>query len=167
MQYAYDRPEGPVWIVKNFAEANRFHSSMIEYGSSEIDTYLNTTVFGQLPAELQSAIAEVPITYWDGVASEEKTINRKVWLLSSKEVGFTGTSCKETNGYVFSDLFTSTNSTRIKYNMANGSAGFWWLRSSYSNSHPAFVYSGGNFSHDGATTYTGVVFGFVLSGPSS
>ena len=161
MQYIGDRDEGPVWACKSILTTNRYHSAMTPYDGSEIDTLVNTTYFGQFDSALQNGIAEVPITYYDGVAGETKTINRKVWLLSSKEVGFTGTSCKEDSGYVYSDVFTSSNSSRVKYN-SSGSASSWWLRASYSASYPAFVNNNGNFNTTDAYNSYGVVFGFCL-----
>ena len=178
MQYVGDRPEGPVWVLLNPFLKRRFNSTACSYESSEIDTYLNTELFNLFPNELQSAIVNVPITFYDGLSDTEKTINRKVWLLSSYEL-INGNSSykKETTGYTFQGLLlgesnnSAMNALRRKMPLneaLNVSSGVqYWSRTVTSSGNLIVVGSSGSMeycSYDNANNVY-VVFAFVLQGP--
>lgn len=123
-------------------------------------TYLVDTVLPSLPASVRAHIKTVKKTYFDYGSSSVKTSDDAIWLLSTREVCFTGSALKETNGVQYSDLFTD-NASRIKYeDLAKSSANIWWLRSANSSANFYYVDSSGTNNYGSASNSFGVVFGF-------
>ena len=151
------------WMVKDFAETKRMHSSMVPYVQTEMCTYLENDVYNSLPAALKAStgIKSVDKTYWDASANTTQTAAMKVWLASGREVGFTGEYAQETSGVIYSSKFTSNNN-RKKYDLTTGSTNYWWTRSAYSTSYFVNVGSNGYNDTNGPSSTYGVVFGFCI-----
>lgn len=154
------------WLAKNFAETHKMNETNTNadgWAASNMRTWLRDTVYTSLDSDLKSAIKEVDKTYYDKTSDTTKTVSDTLWIPSWREVGLstTNASC-ESSGPIYSDIFTSDNATRIKYNMNSGSAANWWLRSAYSSYTTGFmsVYSNGGDSSYSANSANGVVFGF-------
>ena len=173
MQYVGDRPEGPVWLSKINEEDTltmyptsglSYFNAELGYLESTIDEYLNTTLYAYLPSEIQTAIAEVPITY--SISAQTYSGNRKIWIPSSKELGFTGGDCKENSGYVFNDVFTDNNSRKM-YNLETCQSTYYHVRSMLHASAPMIVSGSGTINSGSIYQSCMIRFGFVLSGPST
>lgn len=154
------------WVAKNFAESYRMNMSETNadgWAASDLRTWLRDTVYAGLDSDLKSAIKEVDKTYYDRTDVTTKTVSDTLWVPSWREVGLSTTdgSC-ESSGPIYSDFFTSTNATRIKYNTTTITAASWWIRSAYSGNNQYFnvVYSSGASNTFTASNTSGVVFGF-------
>lgn len=154
------------WIAKNFSETHKMNETITNtdgWAASGMRTWLRDTVYTSLDSDLKSAIKEVNKTYYDKTSNTTKTVADTLWIPSWREVGFdtTNASC-ESSGPIYSDIFTSTNATRIKYDTTTLSAAPWYLRSAVSINANNFisVLSGGNANNYAAITENGVVFGF-------
>ena len=112
--------------------------------SCKMYTYLNETIYNKLPNDLKNYIK--PTSVVSGHDSEETTNYTsidKLYLLSSKEVGFNityDTAKTETRklDYYASGTGTDAKNKRIKYNYGTTTEKLWWLRSSNSNDIGAF-----------------------------
>lgn len=154
------------WVAKNFAETHSMNATGTNadgWAASGMRTWLRETVYTGLDSDLKAAIKEVDKTYYDKTSNTTKTVSDTLWIPSWREVGLdtTNASC-ESSGPIYSDIFTSTASTRIKYNTTTLSAASWWLRSAYSSYTTSFmgVNSGGSNHSRTADYASGVVFGF-------
>ena len=110
------------------------YGSPNDYDGSGIDTYLNEDYFDMLDTAISSKISAVPIKYnvsSSGVFSV-KTIQRKIFLLSSPEVGFTNNN----KGEGMAIPYFNSDSRRIAYYIDSESGTLaepWWTRSVYMN----------------------------------
>ena len=153
------------WICKDLLPTthnmNSTSTTTGGYEATAMRTYLSGTILPKLPAEVQAAIKEVKkiqSTYSSGVVKDGQTTTEKLWIPSDHEVGL-GT-VYETTGPVYSGVFTSSNSTRVKYK--SGSANNWWLRSAYSASGFRCVYDSGGGSNGSVNIAYGVAPGFCI-----
>lgn len=154
------------WIAKNFSETHRMNATGTNadgWAASGMRTWLHDTIYAGLDSDLKAAIKEVDKTYYDKTNNTTKTVSDTLWIPSYREVGLdtTNASC-ESSGPIYSDVFTSDNATRIKYNTTTLSTANWWLRSAHSIYTYTFMsmYYQGNYSYDSAAYDLGVVFGF-------
>lgn len=156
------------WIAKNFAETHRMNATDINtdgWAAAKMRAWLRDTVYTGLDSDLKAAIKEVDKTYYDKTSNTTKTVSDTLWIPSWREVGLstTNASC-ESSGPIYSDIFTSSDATRIKYNTTTMSAARWWLRSAYSSNTGIFLGVNGSGSGSGsyynASSASGVVFGF-------
>lgn len=107
------------------------------YGSSTINTYLNSTFLDSCSADLKNMISEIKVPYYDG--SSDTTTDAKIWVPGINEI--MGSDSNIGNGSNF-DLWKqrtglttgngSANTGRI-LKTASGTAVDWWLRD-YSSS---------------------------------
>ena len=129
---------------------------------SEMRSYLRETILPLVPSEVQSNIVNVH-KYSDYVVTGETSVTHdqqtadKLWIPSAREVG---NSQSEQTGPSYSGVFYSTAS-RTKYK-ANGTAGYWWLRSASSNSEFRRMRNNGNFDTYDAYSEYGVALGFCI-----
>ena len=131
------------------------------WDSSNMKSWLNSTVFALLPQELQNGILAVDKTCQQGKADSGATTtstNNKLWLPSAREIF--GGSNYESSGLVYTTQF-SVPSARIKFNN-NGTTSTWWTRSASSTDTSSFRRVKDNGGADSSTAYIsiGVVFGF-------
>ena len=109
-EYIGDRDEGPVFLTLNGYERMRMLSSTssgvsYSYAGTLIDSYLTNDFYDALSANVKQAIAEVDLVTRNN--TEEETLRRKVFLLSARELCFTGSEV-ETSGIQFSSRFNTT-----------------------------------------------------------
>lgn len=131
---------------------------------SDMYSYLNTTIYNQLPSELQSVIKPVnKITSKGNKSTTLQTSSDKLWLMSEQEVyseqSYVIVSVNgEGTGY---PIFVDSNS-RIK--KVDGVASHYWLRSPARNSDQHFCYIPDIGTYGTGTAYNGygVAFGFCI-----
>lgn len=161
------------WVCKNpYVDSVRMNSTATTAGgwpATEMYSYLNNStngIYNSIDSTVKAAIKTVVKPYWDAAASEEKTSNDKLWLLSNQEVNFITSSSrhKEDNGVTYSGLFPTasneSNTKRLKYSSSYYVC-FWWLRSS--NSSTEFIVvsnTGHSYTSSATSTASGLVFGF-------
>lgn len=152
------------WLCSGILTTHNMNSSNTTsggWGESAMRTWLRGTILPTLPSEVQAAIVEVDKTYRSKSPNDETlTIADTIWIPSYKEVGFTNATYVESDGVVYSGIFTS-NANRIKYN-ASGTAADWWLRSAYGTTSFRRVGNDGGENNNNAYYTGGVVFGFCL-----
>ena len=150
------------WICHGIPMTHRMNATAITtdgWVGSEMRSWLISDILSKIPTEIKSHIVSVKKSYRSKSPNDETLWSDDlIWLLSYKEVGFTGSSYIESDGVVYSGLFNS-NAERIKY-LSSGSASAWWLRSAYSSTRFSYVYSSGSTSNYSADGTLGVVFGF-------
>lgn len=145
----------------NSKKMNSTNTSVGGWDSCDLKTYLNDTWMPTLPSNIQAAIKSVNKPYYRFEDTSEQVSADKIWIPSSQEVNLTGNYLKETIGIVYSDIFTTSNSTRIRaYN--NSVAGYWWLRSAGSASNFVYVDNGGSNSSNSASASYGILPGFCI-----
>jgi hypothetical protein len=138
---------------------------------SKMRTYLNDTVFKNLPQQWKTMIKTVKVLSSEGNTSANiVTSEDKLFLFSQAEVGFNTTDVPyknevdvdaETKTFA---IFTDYNSRIKKYYNGEGTANYWWLRSP-SASHTTtfcFVSTNGSSTNGNAGNSHGVAFGFCI-----
>jgi len=115
--------------VQTQTATRRMHNAYINYyGQTEMDTYLNNTLYNTFPAKLRKFIQTAPITCFF-VPDQSEVLQRKCFLLSNTEIGLP----------IFG-FPSGENSPLGLYSIAerrqktNGSSPFgvsWWLRSRF------------------------------------
>ena len=135
----YDSSCNGTWLLMKDIYTTSTFGNNNSYKDSSIHTYLNSTFFNLIDADIRNAIKQVKIPYQNGtgsggsLATGSNGLSTKVFLLSGYEVGWTTSD----NGYFPKDGVrlayfgnsSSGNSKRIAYN--GSSAAIWWLRSPY------------------------------------
>ena len=137
----YDTSCDGTWLLRKYIYSKHQWSnddvSVLE--SSTIHTFLNGYFLGLFDADIQAQIKQVKIPYRKngGYGTDQSGTNgflTKIFLLSSKEVGFTtgNNGSIPNDGAVLSYFDGGGNSKRVAaYN--NGAAEEWWLRSQVAN----------------------------------
>ena len=135
------------------------------WASSEMRSWLISDILSKIPTEIKSHIVSVKKSY-RSISPNDETLwsDDEIWIPSYKETVLTSASIAESDGVIYSGLFTQgTNSTaagtRIKYNTKN-TVSAWWLRSAADASNFLYVSNDGRPSNSAANTPRGVVFGF-------
>lgn len=123
------------FIVKNPDESTKFYNSSNNYDSysnSFAKARLDAIYANELPSDLKAVITPVTKQYCiPGGDMESVTV--PLWLLNTKDVNFTGTSLKESEGENY-PIFSS-GSDRIKVNRLTGVITVWNLGSSNGDSN--------------------------------
>ena len=148
------------WVAKQLmvtkSPMNSRSTNANGYPASAMKTYLEGTIWGKIPATVQSLIQTVKKTSYDNTTNADLTSNLKIWIPSAREIF--GGSSYEQSGPVYSDLFADANS-RTKKVYGLSSAADWWLRSGSGNRFRAVTSSGIVGSND-ANRSLGVCLGF-------
>ena len=153
---------------------SRMNSTNINKGgwpASLMRTYLNETIFNELPRWCQALFKQVQVMSSQGETSATiVTSNDKMFLLSQAEVGFDTSAVPYINEVdagaenITFPVFTD-NASRVKktYN-GTGAAAYWWLRSPLASSSTYFCYvhSSGYAGSNPASNASGVAFGFCI-----
>lgn len=137
----YDASCDGCWVLrKDIAESRIWDSSNNDYKNSDIHAYLNGSWTSRYSAGMLSQIKQVKIPYVNGtgyggsVASGANGLSCKIFLLSGYELGWTTSDCSyfPHDGAKLSYFSSGTGSTANNKRIANynGSATYWWLRSS-------------------------------------
>lgn len=137
----YDSSCNGTWLLrKDIAEKRQWTSAYNnKYESSDIHSWLNSTMLSKYDSNIQSAIKQVKIPYCSN--SEQGTIQSgsnglscKIFLLSGYEVGWTisdgGHFSRDGARLSYFNIVDASERTkRIAY--LNNNAAEWWLRSPY------------------------------------
>lgn len=173
----YDDSCNGTWLLrKDIIEKRVWEADNVnKLESSDIHSWLNSTMLAKYEANIQNAIKQVKIPYRKNGGSGGSNqsgangLSCKVFLLSGYEVGWTTSTSSyfPVDGAVL-DYFKGTAATdakRIAY--LSGTATSWWLRSPYTNDtyYVWLVYSNGDYSNGSASGSFGVRPALVL--PSS
>lgn len=137
------------------------------YAGSEMNTYVGTTFYNGMTADVRNVIKSVKKVTGNSTGSSSwsgtRIDNFKTWLFSESEVFGTKTYSVGNEGSKYAK-FTS-NSTRIK-KLANGSgdSSQWALRSPVYNSDSSFcvVFSDGSATEGSSMGERGVCVGFCI-----
>ena len=163
----YDKADGTgkagilFQMVDYFNTKYQMKSSMSSadgWGNSDLRTTLNSTLYGYLPSDVQSAISQVTIkTAQDVSTSTIVTTNDKLFVPAEVEVFGSASNAKGgTNEGVWYPWYKANNDASSRIKKFNGFADGWWERSpSYwysnaSNSYFCYVNSTGNSSYNRA-----------------
>lgn len=156
----YDGSCDGTWLLmKDVYEKRVWNNADGDYAKSSIHTYLNGTFLNLFDATIQSVIKQVKIPYGAGtgtsttIKSGANGLSTKVFLLSYKEMDFSGYSNVSAEGSVLSYFKGATNAKRIAY--LNGTAVSWWLRSQFINKNKYGCYinpQGAAFEYGGLFT---------------
>lgn len=153
-------------LMANQKRMNRKNTNAGSYAGSEMNTYVGTTFYNGMPAEVRNVIKSVKKVTGNSTGSGSwtgtRTDNFKTWLFSEAEVFGTKKHSVGNEGSKYA-RFTS-NSLRIK-KLSNGSSAYdWWLRSPILDNTSAFcgVNTNGDGSGYNATYSSGVCVGFCV-----
>lgn len=154
-------------LMANTRQMNTSQTNVGGFTGSAMYSYLNTTLYNQLPADLRSVIKQVnKKTSAGNTSTAVNADTMRLWLPSLNEVygSHSYSWCSNNEGIKYS-IFTN-DASRIK-NMSNGSgsASLWWLRSpsmSHSTSFCVVYNNGGVGNTNSATRAYGVCFGFCV-----
>lgn len=168
----YDSSCAGTWLLMKDIYTTSTFGNDNSYKDSSIHSYLNSTFFNLIDADIRNAIKQVKIPYQNGtgsggsLATGSNGLSTKVFLLSGYEVGWTTSD----NGYFPKDgvrlaYFGNSsggNSKRVAYN--GSSAAVWWLRSphTYNTGSVWYVNSGGSYFNWGCGNSYGVRPAFIL-----
>ena len=152
----YDSSCAGTWLLMKDIYTTSTFGNDNSYKDSSIHSYLNSTFFNLIDADIRKAIKQVKIPYQNGtgsggsLATGSNGLSTKVFLLSGYEVGWTTSD----NGYFPKDgvrlaYFGNSsggNSKRVAYN--GSSAAIWWLRSPNTGDDSYVWYVGTDGSYD-------------------
>ena len=134
----YDASCNGTWLLRNIIYNVLDWGDLADYRNSPIQTYLNSTFLGLFDGEMQDAIRQVRIPYWEGygyaghINVGSNGLSCKIFLLGAYELGFsdttTSTASPPVDGAKLAYFDSALNSERrvAKY---NGNPFGWWLRS--------------------------------------
>jgi hypothetical protein len=131
--------------------------------SCAMRSWLQSTVLGWLPEELQAVIKKVNKKATAGSKSTTiKTSEDNLFLLAEVEVFGSKTYGSLDEGTQYS--YFTTTSRRVKKSGDSGSSTYWWERSPYTSSSSYFcgVDSSGSANYSGASYAYGVSFSFCI-----
>lgn len=164
-----------VFVMKGVMNATRqMNSSATNEGgwaSSAMRTWLNNTIFPELPRQWQSMIKTVQVMSSIGKTSATiSTSEDNLFLLSQAELGWNTTDVPYKNEVdpdaerVSFAIFTDNNSRIKKHYNGTGTAGNWWLRSplSSNSTNVCLVSSDGDSISVYANNSYRVAFGFCI-----
>ena len=160
------------WVAMDLLSTNHRMNSALDsttegtgaiggWGKSEMRTYLSTTIWALIPAELQAVIKEVKkyscIYDTSGTKVSDDISNDKLWIPSTHEVN--NNTTYETQGPSYTGVFTSSNDRqRYKFGVTGSVA--WWERSASSTSDFRWIGSNGYDNGGRASSNYGVLLGF-------
>ena len=144
-------PGGVVLVRKNIYSKSAF-GSYNKYPNDTLDNLIKTTIYNKIPQQLRDKMMDVTFTL-----DKSGDITRKMFALTCTMAGF-GKNNGVAEGKAL-QLYTS-DASRIK-NFA-GSAGDWWLSSSFSSSSAWLVNLAGSDNRRNSSQTLGVVPAFVI-----
>lgn len=171
----YDTSCDGTWVLmKDMHSSRQWNTSNTNtYQNSAINTWLNNDFLEMLDTGVKAAIKQVKIPYCLGngagnVFSGTTGLSTKGFLLSGYEVGWTTSDNQHFPqdgaklSYFVSGTGTSANNKRIA--KLNGSASYWWLRSSYIGETASAwgVSSDGYLYNGGVSNSRGIRPAFIL-----
>ena len=167
----YDASCDGTWLLlKDVYENRQWNSTNTNNpANSTTHSYLNGPFLSLFDANILNSIKQVKVPYRNGGGSGgtdqigANGLNTKVFLLSSREVGFTNSVSQSSEDGAVLDYFDgATNSTRIA--QLNGADNSWGLRSptkSYA-SYVLYVGTDGNYGLGDVTASLGIRPAIIL-----
>ncbi len=162
---------GMIGMMNAYRGMNGSNNNTGGYPAMTMPTYLENTVFKNLPLHWQSAIQFVTVLSSSGNTSDQiVSCDAHLFLFSQAEVGFSVNNApykNEVDADADAKAFAvyTDNASRIKktYN-GDGSEYYWWLRSPMASSSTSFcnVNSSGGAYSSSAISSNGVSWGFCL-----
>lgn len=161
----YDDSCNGTWLLRKDIIENQVWQSDggYAYASSDINTWLNNTMFGKYDQNIKEGIKQVKIPYCVGNGSETVQSGAnglvcKVFLLSGYEENYVPTSGffpKDGDTLSYFSGTTTTDSKRIAY--LNGQAWNWWSRNTNTlgSYHVMYTTTFGNLGNLGPTANYG------------
>lgn len=156
------QPAKITFMIEDVLANHRMNASNTTTGgwaSSEMRSWLNSTILNALPQYIVDGIIEVKKKYKNGADGSIQTCNDKLWILSEKEL--TGTTTHGDEGE-FYEYWTLNNSADARVKRLNISASRWWLRSVNNNAMFYAVDQQGKVDYQNAISDRGVVFCFCI-----
>ena len=139
-------------IITN-QSVNSTNTNVGGWTKSAIRTYISNDIFNALPSDLQNVIITTKVISGHGKTSGEKNFETedKLYLLTSKEIYGTKHDYDTINNETkqldyYKNLGVSSTNYAEAIKQYNGSANFWWLRSSYSR----YTFNTLNVQRDGS-----------------
>lgn len=158
----------PLTQLSNITRSMNSNGSNVGgYASSQMHTYLNSTVYDMFPADVKAAMSQVKILSGTGggTSSGTSSSDNYVFLMAETEMGARtysiGTDESPLGRYEYYEANTAA-SARIK--QRDGTNREYWLRSPQSGYSYSFVYvnSNGSFYYGDAGTARGVAPCFAI-----
>ena len=124
------------------------------------------SLYAKLPSDLQSAIIDTKVISGHGSTTGETNFesNDKLYLLSTKEVGFNVSTDSVKDETRILDYYNTNNNNASRIKQYNGSNKAWWLRSAHSRNTIVFciVNTSGSYSNFNANGAIGVAPAFRI-----
>lgn len=143
---------GGVVLVRKDVYSSSVFGSTARYSGSTLDNLIGTTIYNEMPQELQDKMLDVSLADFGGII-------RKMFALTKTMANGDINEIAKGNAL---QLYTS-NASRIK--TFDGSATTWWLSSSYDHERAWYVKKDGsiNYTYGWLTSAYGVVPAFAIS----
>ena len=134
------------YLLDDFIRMNEYYA---KYEDCEMDTYVNNQFYNTLSPEILGKIQDTKIVVthqaWDGRNDNGivYSINRKVFLLSCSELGFTMKYVIQKEGK--SLKYFEKDENWVAYLENDNTKSYpWWLRTNYINTESCFNFVSGN-----------------------
>jgi hypothetical protein len=156
----YDESCNGTWLLsKDLPVKNRYGNSSNSYDVSNMNGTYQSEYLAKLDSNMQSIVKEVRIPYvnntgtYGSVTSGANGLKVKIFLLSAREIGSTGSGGMFEDG-VKLDYFTSATKDANRKAYYNNDVTGWWLRTPYKgfDSGVWIVTTGGAFSNADRTS---------------
>ena len=156
--------------IINEQRYNSTNTSIGSWPSSEMRTYIGSTIYNALPIDLQNVIVETKVISGHGdTETNNFTSTDKLYLFSSKEVwgedeyDTVSNETRQLDYYKNLSVSKSNSSGAIK--KMNETDYFWYLRSPYSGNSAGFIRVGsiGNWSSSASSGESGISPAFRIA----
>ena len=160
--------------MQDIYENRAWHSSNTnDYANSAIYSYLNSTFFDLIDADIHKDIKQVKIPYRKDsgtsttITSGSNGLSAKIFLLSATEISFSFTTYMPSGegtelAYFKGCADSSSDSKRVAH--LNGSTALWWLRSPRcdTSSYALCVNSDGSWNNNSCASSLGIRPALIL-----
>lgn len=147
-----------VLVSEDILTTQTWSSGVNNYSTSNLRSYLNSTVLSGFSDEIQNAIVELDVECHDGKTAVNCA--DKIWALSHTEIGFADSTNAPSEGTALEYFNTELSRTKKLSDVATT----WWLRTPYTSgtSSAWSVSDSGAYSSGGVTNSNGVVPAFEI-----
>lgn len=141
--YSYDSSCNGTWLLrKNCIQTGVWGSSSLNFNTSTIQNWMNSTMLSMYDSCVQNIIKQVKLRYYNGSITLGE-VSCKVFPLSACEAGITSGEFYNPNGFPIDGTalsYFNGAGTAIRVAYLNGSAVNWWVRSPYTNDEEYAIY---------------------------